>query len=248
METEVSKGIMKLTFGKGNAKLDKSILTFSLPAGYTCPGAKECLSRANIETGRIEDGPHTKFRCFAASQEATYAVVRESRWMNFGLLKAAQDKGGWQAMATLIMESLPPKFDKVRIHVSGDFFSAAYFQAWIYVAMQHPDKVFYAYTKSLNFWASHKHLIPANLILTASRGGKFDDIIEAEGFTDVEVIFHPDDANGKPIDHDDSLAYTAENRQSFALLVHGAQPAGSEASKAISRMKKENIQHGYSAK
>lgn len=31
----------KLTFGKGNAKLDKAIITFSLPAGYTCPGEDE---------------------------------------------------------------------------------------------------------------------------------------------------------------------------------------------------------------
>ena len=36
----------KLKFGSGNSKLAPNIFTFSLPAGYSCPGAKECLSRA----------------------------------------------------------------------------------------------------------------------------------------------------------------------------------------------------------
>jgi hypothetical protein len=34
-----------LKFGIGNAKLGKAIHTFTLPSGYTCPGAEKCLSR-----------------------------------------------------------------------------------------------------------------------------------------------------------------------------------------------------------
>jgi hypothetical protein len=54
-------------------------------------------------------------------------------------------------MGKLISESLPPEATIVRIHVSGDFYSEAYFLAWIDVAKQRPDVKFYAYTKSLHF-------------------------------------------------------------------------------------------------
>lgn len=236
-----------LTFGKGNAKLASSILTFSLPAGYSCPGARECLARADVATGRIVDGPDSKFRCFAASQEAVYSEVRNSRWHNFKLLTAAKLEGGWQSMYDLILRSLPANFDKVRIHVSGDFFCMEYMQAWIAVASHMPEKVFYAYTKSINFWKANKHLIPDNFRLTASRGGQHDALIDEEGFVDVEVIFHPDDANGREIDHDDSHAY-GEDRKSFSLLLHGQQRVGSEASAALKRLRAEGVQYSYSAK
>ncbi len=77
----------KLTFGKGNAKLGTFIHTLSLPAGWSCPGAKDCLSKANRETGKLTDGKETVFRCFAASAEALRPNVRDSRWNNFELLR-----------------------------------------------------------------------------------------------------------------------------------------------------------------
>src|SRR3954470_20489725 len=72
----------RLIFGKGNAKLDDAIFTFSLPAGHCCPFARACKSQADREAGRITDGPHTEFRCFAATGEARGKSVRESRWKN----------------------------------------------------------------------------------------------------------------------------------------------------------------------
>ena len=52
------------------------------------------MSRANRETGKIQDGPDTLFRCFAASAEATYPSLRKMVWHNFELLRDAliQDK------------------------------------------------------------------------------------------------------------------------------------------------------------
>ena len=50
-----------LSFGKGNAKLGEEIATFSIPAGWTCPGASQCLARANRETGVIADGSNQAF-------------------------------------------------------------------------------------------------------------------------------------------------------------------------------------------
>jgi len=95
----------KLVFGAGNAKLGKGVHTFSLPAGWTCPGALGCLAKADKGSGKVTDGGRGEFRCFAASQEAVYPSVRKSRWGNFDLLRGkSQD-----AMVTLISDSLPAK-------------------------------------------------------------------------------------------------------------------------------------------
>ena len=89
-----------LKFGEPNAKLKKmlkklslKLKTFTLPAGHTCPGANECLSRADRITGKIKDGPNTLFRCFAASAEAVYPSLRKMVWHNFELIKATLKNG-----------------------------------------------------------------------------------------------------------------------------------------------------------
>lgn len=93
-----------LNFGFGNSKLNYAITTFSLPAGHSCPFAKECLSKADKLTGKIIDGKHCEFRCFAATQEAVYPNVRIQRWHNFNLLKHSKtiDK-----LVLIIQNSLP---------------------------------------------------------------------------------------------------------------------------------------------
>ena len=229
-----------LSFGKGNAKLDKAIATFSIPAGWSCPGASLCLAKADRITGKIADGSNQQFRCFAASAEAAYGNVRESRWRNFELLKGAKSRG---AMAELILASLPENAPIVRIHVSGDFFREAYFLAWCDVARERPSVRFYAYTKSIPFWKKCLAEIPENLILTASEGGKFD--AQINGFKRAKVVFAEEEAAalGLAIDHDDSHAY--DGKDSFALLLHGTQAKGTVAAKALSALKLQGI-GGYS--
>ena len=226
----------KLTFGIGNAKLGKEIATFSLPSGFTCPGALNCLSKANKETGKITDGAETTFRCFSASQEATFPNVRRSRWENFDTLKTFG--ADFSAMADFIGANLP-KQNIVRIHVAGDFYSQAYFDAWLEVAKRNPAKTFYAYTKSLGFWIQRKAEIPANFKLNASRGGRNDELIAAHGLKFAEVVFTEAEAaeKGLEIDHDDAHAFAQDN--SFALLLHGIQPKGSKAGEALKVLKKQ---------
>ena len=235
--------LLKIAQG-GNAKLDRSISTLSLPAGHSCPGAKDCLSRADPDTGKISDGKFTQFRCFAASAEAMYTATREARWHNFNLLTGA---GGRKGMAELIIASLPKNLITLRIHVSGDFFSQAYLDAWIDAANARPNIEFYAYTKSLKFWVARLPEIPANLRLVASWGGKNDDLIKAHDLPNAKVVFHPDEAEklGLPIDHDDGYARDHKCKE-FALLLHGAQPKDTVAQAAIQRMKKEGVKFAYS--
>jgi len=233
-----------LRFGEPNAKLKKmlkelslKLKTFTLPAGWSCPAAKDCLSRANRETGKIQDGPDTEFRCFAASAEATYPSLRKMVWRNFGLLKDAL-VDGVDACADLICASLPDKFDIMRVHVGGDYFSKKYLQAWIEVAKRNPEKIFYSYSKSLHFFK--EFALPDNLVLTASRGGKFDELIDLHGWKEALVVYSEQEAidKGLEIDHDDTHA--AFGKDNFALLIHGTQPAGSMASKALQLIKKAN--------
>lgn len=230
-----------LTMKRGNAKLEKSITIFSIPAGYSCPGAKQCLTMADPDTGKAKMGAHAEFRCFAAVAELR-PNVRKSRWRNFELLTRAKTT---LKMARLIMRSIPKNTQKLRIHESGDFFNQAYFDAWLVVARRRPDIVFYAYTKSLKMWANRMLDVPNNLRLTASHGGKYDRLIDDLQLRSAEVVFHPEDADGKEIDHDDSHAY-ADGDQSFALLLHGSQPKDTPAAAALRRLKAENIEYSYS--
>jgi hypothetical protein len=231
-----------LKFQQGNAKLGKNIFTFSLPAGHSCPFANDCLSKADKLTGKLTDGPNTKFRCFAASSEAVYPNVRLARWHNFDLLK----KLSTNEASSLIIESLPKKANIVRVHVSGDFFNESYFLAWLQVAKLKPNVLFYAYTKSLVYWVNYIKEIPDNLVLNASEGGKLDAQILEHRLKFAKVVYSPEEAEklGLSIDHTDEAAY--KTKESFALLIHGQQPKGSKASQSIKDLKARNIKFSYS--
>ena len=231
-----------LKFKDANGKLKKmakklgvKLKTFTLPAGYTCPGAKDCLAFADRKTGKITDGEDTQFRCFMASLEATFPTLREMVWSNLELIRKAL-KNGVEECADLICESLPKKFDVMRVHVGGDYFSKEYLQAWIEVAKRNPDKVFYSYSKSLRFMS--EFALPENLVLTASRGGKYDDLIDLHAWKEAVVVYSEREAEnlGLEIDHDDTHA--AFGKENFALLNHGTQPKGSAASEALKQIKK----------
>lgn len=229
---------------KGNAKLSGTHI-FNLPAGYTCPCAKECLSKAHRVTGKITDGIHTLFRCFSANTENFRKDARKMRWANLDTLHHKTTL----EMADLLSSALPKKTKRVRIHEGGDFFSQAYFDAWLEVANRNPHVLFYAYTKSLHFWVARLDKLPSNIRLTASLGGTHDHLAEKHNLKTAYVAFSEEAANirGLEIDHDDSLAY-GPNEKSFALLIHGTQPAGSEASKARSLLRKTTGFTGYSKK
>jgi hypothetical protein len=221
--------MQKLFFGLGNAKLSAAIATFALPAGYACPGANECLCKSDRFTGKLTDGPENRFRCFSATNEARATSVRNARWRNWELLQQAKTV---QGMADLIQNSIPSFVNYVRLHVSGDFYNETYFKAWLNVAINNPAITFYTYTKSLAFLVKFKGQLPANFRITASKGGKFDSLIEKHNLVYAEVVFSTEEARrkGLEIDHDDSLAIKGD--KSFALLLHATQPVGSLANEA----------------
>lgn len=234
-----------LKFFRGNAKLDAlesvvggQVWTFSELSGHTCPFASDCFSKAVEKNGKrtIVDGPNTLFRCFSASQEALFPAVYATRKHNTDLVTGCKSAADY---AHLIYNSLPKKAKCIRVHVGGDFRLKRHLEAWNAVAQLRPDMLFYAYTKAVPFWVQLKDTIAANFVLTASRGGKRDDLIDSAGLREARVVFSEQEATdlGLEIDHDDSHAALPSLRnQSFALLIHGTQPKGSEAAKAVSAL------------
>lgn len=245
-DTDKNKGVeCFLSIQPSNAKIHHPFL--SLPAGYTCRGARDCKSFANKETGKITDTPNTRFRCYAASEESRYKTARKSRWRNYDLLMDARTVDN---MAKLIVDSINityPHTHVFRIHESGDFFSQTYFDAWIKAAKDLPQIIFYAYTKMLPLWVRRLSEIPDNLKLNASKGGVYDRLIEQHNLKFAEVVFSVEEAIAKKlhIDKNDDLAWRQDN--SFAILLHGTQPKGSEAAVALSTLKKQGYT-GYSKK
>ena len=232
----------ELRWNQGNAKLPKRIIHFSLPSGHSCPAALKCLAKADYHTGKITDGPEQEYRCYAAMQEARHTHVRKQRWNNLTTLKRL----GQHKIHTLLKASLTPLYDKymrdhqqtpiMRAHVGGDFFKDVYFHAWMDLARSFQDASFYAYTKRVDLWVLYENDIAPNFELNASRGGKFDDLIDKYNLKSAEVVYSEQEAKDKnlEIDHDDSHAYLPG--PSFAQLIHGCQAAGSDASKALSKI------------
>ena len=216
----------------GKPKVQKrKVWSFDLISGWSCPQAKDCLSKV-VQIGdkrTIKDGKDCQFRCFSASQEVVFPSAYNKRKANF--------------------DAMPHNLGICRIHVAGDFFNQDYFRAWHLVAEWHPDRLFYAYTKSLSWWVEDRDHLPDNLVLTASRGGRQDHMIDQHNLRESKVVFSEAQAEalGYEIDHTDEHAAIPEIRdESFALLIHGVQPKGSEASQAIKELKKSKTKFSYS--
>jgi len=222
---------MTLHFSKNNRKVSaisdllgipkNSVVAFDQPAGYTCPMANECQSYANKMTGKITDGKNCKFRCYAASLESAFTSVRKAHWRNFDALfgKSIDE------MASIIIADMPKGIKVVRIHSSGDFFSRDYFMAWIKVAESLPEIEFFGYTKILPYVQYDK---PDNFNLHYSVGGKMDAEHTNEPFAKVVKSVQDAIKIGLPVaceTHPADDFLMIKNRVSFALPIHGTQPA-----------------------
>jgi hypothetical protein len=189
------------------------VYEFNLPAGYTCPQAELCLVKADRVTGKMKNGPKQTFRCYAAQNER-FPSTRDMRWRNFDAVRNLDAHD----IAELISVALPKNAKRIRIHGSGDFFNQKYFDAWLEICKCHPDILFWAFTKSVQLWINRLGLMPDNLIMQASWGGREDKLIEHYKLKYAKVFKTVDQAleSGLPIDVDDYYACT--NNGSFALV------------------------------
>jgi len=216
----------------------------SLLSGHTCPFAHSCMAKVDKVTRKIVDGKFAIHRCFSASNEAAFPTVYNARKYNTDLMQSCKTE---DEIYQLLDFSIRKSFDPFRIHIGGEFYNQMYFDAWCKFAFDNPYRVFYAYTKSLPYWINRLEEIPSNLSLTASYGGRSDNLIAEHNLKSAIVVNHPDEAERLQleIDHDDSHAIANDNK-SFALLIHGTQPAGTISADAIKRMNSEKIKYRYS--
>lgn len=184
------------------------VYEWNLPTGWTCPFAQECLVKVDKQTGKFQNQSNA-YRCYAASPER-FPAVRKHRWDNFEYTKS----GG--------IPALPKDAKAVRIHAAGDFYSQTYFDMWLSVCINNPHVEFWAYTKSLTYWVKRINVIPRNLTLTASVGGRHDDLISEYNLRHAIVVKTKEDAIGLPIDYNDDWARN-KSQHNFYLVDNNAK-------------------------
>lgn len=113
------------SLGRGNIKVGP-ILTFSLPSRFSCPGASAWCMR----------------HCYAARFERIWPNCRRAYSRNLVLSWNAQ------RFVRVMLRCIPRDLHFLRIHVSGDFHSAPYADAWTAIARKRPHTQFWAYTRS----------------------------------------------------------------------------------------------------
>ena len=116
----------------GNRKLSKRVAIFSLPPVLSCPNCETCRAT-----------------CYAIKVGRLYPSAREKHLRLFDLAKSRPDV--LEAILRLDLEELrgKPAVVAVRIHSSGDFFSAEYVAMWARIARDYRRRFrFYAFTKA----------------------------------------------------------------------------------------------------
>lgn len=194
---------MEYSFTRKTSYYTGVVYEWNLPTGFTCPAALECKVKVDRNTGKM-DAYKGEYRCYAASAER-FPGVRSSRWNNYEYVLRGNTP------------QLPTKCNALRIHASGDFFNQAYFDMWLKLAAENPHVEMWAYTKSLRYWVARLGSIPTNLILTASYGGRNDDLIEKHNLKNVVVYKRRELVPWtRPIDTNDD--YARMRHVNFALL------------------------------
>jgi hypothetical protein len=110
----------------GNSKLGGSIAHFDLPAEATCPGRSDACERV----------------CYARGGRFLYPAVQERLRWNYA-----------QSRRSDFAERMAREIRRrgilvLRLHVSGDYYDAAYAAKWLAVMRACPRVRFYFYTRS----------------------------------------------------------------------------------------------------
>jgi hypothetical protein len=148
-----------------NSKLKKTskalglrVFNFGIPAyksasgKLTCPMADECV----------------KF-CYAKKGAYIWSNVQPAFENRYQLSKTNYFVG---AMNYEIKRKKP---DYVRVHDSGDYYSKAYLQKWIKIAIHNPDVKFYSYTNMVDMILNTS--LPSNYDIIFSDSGKQKHLI-----------------------------------------------------------------------
>ena len=173
-------GYQIINLSRGNKKLVPNKTTayaiWNLPAIVTCPfRTRDC----------------EKF-CYARKAEKAYPTCLPSRERNYNI--SLQDDFVFRMVLTLLEIRKNCRKDRliVRIHESGDFYSAEYVEKWIRIMdyCKDEDITFIAYTKSFPFFDGIE--LPVNFSLRASLDLSSTDesryLVKANNWNTYEVV------------------------------------------------------------
>lgn len=115
----------------GKKMAEHKIPSFSLLPGVTCPGKEECFGWCYAMGGHP----------MAWKAKTSPARAMQTRYLGLS------ERDDFVQRITERLEKTK-KDVPFRIHVTGDFHSPEYVKKWIEIIKAHPDRQFYAYTKS----------------------------------------------------------------------------------------------------
>lgn len=191
-----------------NTKLKRDgIYSFGIPAYksstglITCPGALSCIKGCYARNG-LYLMPSVKH-----AQEKRLELTRDTELF----------------VAVIDTEIRKRKVKVLRIHDSGDFYSAEYRDAWFQVMRYNPTVRFYAYTKNLPLF--HMVKLPVNFTLIASEGGKYDKRINPEKNRHSRVFSSLEELHAAgyvdTTEHDKNAYESKSNK--IGLVYHGGK-------------------------
>ena len=164
------KGKYNFHWSRNNSKLRKDgIISWGLPAYKSREGKLVCPMAFSCIAG-----------CFARSGHYIFGKTPAAREHNLTYLLSDR-KNNYKNFVQLAKEdilSFPKSRRFIRIHDSGDFMSEKYFLAWVQIVNELPAYTFYGYTKMVSIINEHRHIIPENMRITCSIGGKQDHLID----------------------------------------------------------------------
>lgn len=160
--------------------------------------------------------------CYARNGAFNYPSVKQAHVAN--LEWVLYDLDGWRQAMTA--ECSKPKYrgKHIRIHDSGDFFSDEYLLAWLRIARDCPDPIFYCYTKEVDRFrrivenrdGEFPDVKPDNFRYLYSFGGKQDTELDeqTDRVADVFPSFEAMDQAGYSTQHVSDLQaiYNENNR------------------------------------
>jgi len=112
-------------FSKGNSKLSKDVLTWSITAGMKICG-RECEG------------------CYALKEQKRFPSIVEAREARYEVSKNSK---AFRQVAIAELQKYGKKY--VRVHASGEFYSQEYVDTWEAIAKELPHLTFFTYTKRM---------------------------------------------------------------------------------------------------
>ena len=166
-----------------NSKIKKTskhfgvkLMNFGIPAyksasgKLTCPMADECV----------------KF-CYAKKGAYIWSNVQPAFEKRYQLSKTDEFI---DAMNNEIKRKKP---DYIRVHDSGDYYSRAYLNKWIQIAIRNPKVRFYSYTNMVALAKSAK--LPLNYDIIYSNSGKQKQMVNEQEDRHTRIFDTADDLN-----------------------------------------------------